>query len=1000
MNVEKNQSEQKFRKLFMEAPFGVAVINTRTRQICEANPEFARIINRSPDELLEVDWKEITHHDDVQKNLDYAQQMNAGVIDRFEMEKRYLCKDGSAVWIDMTVARLTDSVDEQPRHLCMIQDITERKQIEEQREKYLTLIDETLELTGDGILLVDNSGRVARCNKKFAEMADPAEFLAKNREFPGNPQAIASDLIHFADERVFERHTRPQIVDGDVVGRVWVLRDVTERQAKDELLRINVNRFNQLAEHDKSYSWEMNNEGLITYISGSCAAVLGYTPDEITGKVHFYELLVSGENSRTVKAAIFEKMIGSEAFTDIESAVNAKDGRIIWLKKAGLPVIDETGQVTGFSGSATDISRRKRTENELLFNSAVGANITQGVYLIGWDDLLIKWTNRPFEKMFGYEPGELIGKKVDIVNATTNKTPAETRRDIVEILSATGEWQGEVENITKTGTVLNCFANVSMFEHHQFGRVIMAVHTDITARKSAEAELRRHRDRLQREVLRANELAVRAEAANIAKNSFVANVSHEIRTPMNGILGFVHLLENTDITPEQADIIQTIKESTASLLNVINDILDFSKIEAGKIDVEHVPFDLRAVVQRALVPFLGRAEEKQLKINMLVHTDVPRFVGGDPARLRQVLVNLLGNAVKFTHFGEIFVEAALVEKASEGCKVRFAVRDSGIGIAAEALTQLFQPFQQADSSTSRKYGGTGLGLVISKSLVEAMQGVFEVQSIEGEGSVFAFVLPLDIAAEPSELRQPEHPAARCPKIEVDASDPKILLVEDNEINRRFMTKLLETKKMRCDIAVDGREAVRATQNKDYDLIFMDCQMPVLDGYTATRRIRELEAGRRHTPIVAMTAFAMTGDAERCLAAGMDEYISKPVEVQELLRIIRKYSDSDGSTDSNYADALQQLTKNSGFTAAEAKELLDESLPLIKANFAAIEAQLGFGQTEEALSLLHQLKGSSSNLWLTEIAAKAKAAERAVSDNNFGKLERLLGEIGGLIRKLG
>ena len=619
--------------------------------------------------------------------------------------------------------------------------------------------------------------------------------------------------------------------------------------------------------------------------------------------------------------------------------------------------------------------------------------------MIGWDDLLIKWTNRPFEKMFGYEPGELIGRKVDIVNATTDKTPAETRRGIVDTLSATGEWQGEVENITKAGTLIHCFANVSMFEHHQFGRVIMAVHTDITGRKTAEEELRRHRDRLQREVARATELAVRAEAASIAKNSFVANVSHEIRTPMNGILGFVQLLENTELNAEQADIIEVIKESTASLLNVINDILDFSKIEAGKIDVEHLPFDLPAVVRSATLPFLGRVQEKGLKIKVLVHADVPRFVAGDPERLRQVLVNLVGNAVKFTHFGEIFVEAARVEQSSAGCKVRFAVRDSGIGIAAEALSQLFQPFQQADSSTSRKYGGTGLGLVISKSLVEAMQGEFGVQSIEGEGSVFSFVLPLDIAAEPSVLKPPDHLSAQCSKINDDDGNPKILLVDDNEINRKFMNKLLESKKMRCDIAVDGCEAVRATQKKDYDLIFMDCQMPVLDGYTATQRIRELEAGKKHTPIVAMTAFAMTGDAERCLAAGMDEYISKPVDVQELMRIIRKYSDRVGVTDSSYADALQRLTKHSGFTVAVAKELLDESLPLIRANFATIEELFGSGKVEEIQRLLHQLKGSSSNLQMTEIAGKAKAAERAVGENNFGKLERLLGDIAGLIQKL-
>lgn len=549
---------------------------------------------------------------------------------------------------------------------------------------------------------------------------------------------------------------------------------------------------------------------------------------------------------------------------DVEVRLHAANGRPFWALVSMIPFDQDAPAVLI---ACNDITARKAAEAALQEQLALHQTVIDTIpNVIFYKDIQGRHLgcNRAFMEMAGLPRDQVIGSNLADMGGDGDLTGAAEESDRRLIA---GEKRMDVYETTvrhPTGWSIRALVHKAAFRNAQ-GRVIGLVGcvTDISDRIAFEQELTQARDQ--------------AEAANRAKSDFLAVISHEIRTPMNGILGMSHLLLDSGLTPVQRDYAATIHSSGEALLTILNDILDFSRLEAGRTQLQAEGFDLRDVVQAVLALMIPRAREKAVELTLDLADDVPALLVGDVARLRQVLLNLVGNAVKFTDKGGIAVSVFLMGRKDGQVVLRFDVRDTGMGIPPEARPLLFTSFSQADSSISRRFGGTGLGLAISKRLVELMGGEIGVESELGRGSRFWFVLPFT----PADAM--ESPSVAPP---VTVLRPlSVLLAEDNSVNRMVAERVLEKAGHRVVAVSDGVQAVAALGKQAFDVVLMDVHMPEMDGFEATRRIRALPGPAAHTPIIALTAHVLAGDEERCIAAGMDAYLAKPFKSAELLALL-------------------------------------------------------------------------------------------------------------------
>ena len=508
---------------------------------------------------------------------------------------------------------------------------------------------------------------------------------------------------------------------------------------------------------------------------------------------------------------------------------------------------------------------------------------------------------------------------------------------------------------------------------------LQAIGRDVTARKRAELELAQARDA--------------AEAASRAKSEFMANISHEVRTPLNGIIGMTDLVLASPMGEEPRQYLCLVRSSADSLLHIINDILDFSKVEAGHLQFDLAPFDLAGRLDSALQPLGLTARRKGLTFDVRVADSVPPVVVGDAGRFGQVLVNLVGNAVKFTTEGGIRVDVeqapSLPGDSAGQVRVRVSVRDTGIGIPADKHALIFEAFTQGDGSTSRRFGGTGLGLSIAARIVERMGGTLQVSSVPGEGSVFTLVVPFergcadDLPALSSDGLSRLLGRIDAPELPVRPTETlrplRVLLVEDNPVNQRLAHEILSRRGHSVTVAENGREALDRLCGAIFDIVLMDVQMPEMNGLDATRAIRAGEHSTgRHLPIVAMTAHAMAGDLERCLAAGMDEYVSKPIRAEALISHVERFAMPTDSSSSgpapafNLDEALQQVDGDRDLLAEIAAIFLSDA-PAMMADVAAAVAA---GDPAAVSRTAHQLKGSILAFGAAAAAAAAFSLEQS------------------------
>ncbi|MCX5632954.1 MAG: ATP-binding protein, partial [Phycisphaerae bacterium] len=624
-----------------------------------------------------------------------------------------------------------------------------------------------------------------------------------------------------------------------------------------------------------------------TIHSAASVAVSGYTPEELIADQYLWIKMVYPADCDMVCEQASQCISGRDV-APLEHRIIRKDGTMRWVKSTLVRHFDLQGKLLSYDGLLRDITERKQAEEDLLFKTTLlEAQSEESIDgIMGVDDCgTIILSNKHFGNMWNI-PQPLLDTKDDeklLQYVLEQLKDSDEFIKKVKYLYLNKDEKSRDEIPLKDGRVFDRYSS-PMTDSNGMYRGRIWYFRDITERKQRENKLLETNRYLEEATARANDMTARAEMADMAKSQFLANMSHEIRTPMNAIIGFSDLLaEEENLTDKQKKDVNIIKESGNNLLRLINDILDFSKIEASHLDIEITDCSLAEMLNSIRSLMRPKVVEKGLEFEVVKSNDLPAQIHTDQTRLRQCLINLIGNAIKFTEKGHVYVNVCLNEIENKSY-IRFDIEDTGIGIAPDKQGKIFEPFEQADGSTTRKYGGTGLGLTITKQLTELLGGQLTLTSQEGKGSVFSLVIP---AGQPvlNADNNTGQSDSRHDIIEEPKFSGHVLVAEDVKTNQMLMRSLLEKMGIDVTIAEDGNEALWKVLTGEFDLILMDIMMPNMNGYEAAKEMRKKGI---MTPIVALTAKTMAGDEKECIDAGCDDYLAKPFSKKALLEKISKY----------------------------------------------------------------------------------------------------------------
>jgi PAS domain S-box-containing protein len=784
---------------------------------------------------------------------------------------------------------------------------------------------------------------------------------------------------------------------------VGIIRDITERKMAEDTIATERERFERVFEMSPIGIAIGGRDGMVMMSNLAFQNMLGYEEDELTG-VHFRDFSHPGELEETLR--LFNEMVeGRRSMYRIQKRFITKGGLVIWCDVLVAAVLNADGKYEYNFVMAEDITERKkaveRTHQQTEFLETVIQSLTFPFYVIDANDYTIKMANSEVGI------GDLTG--TETCHAITHKSASPCNSD---------EHPCPLEEVKKTGKPVtiehihyDMEGNPRNMQVHGYpvfddnGNVVQMIEFsfDITERKRVHAELEAAKEA--------------AEAASQAKSEFLANMSHEIRTPMNGVIGMIELALGAGLNDEQKEYINAARESAASMLGVISNILDFSKIEARSLDLDEKDFNLRRSVERTVVPIDAHARIKGLEFSYHIEPEVPEELRGDPMRLRQVISNLLDNAVKFTPKGKVSLNVSLAKgypAMEDSVVLLFIISDTGIGIPKEKTESIFMSFTQADSSSTREYGGAGLGLAICREIVMMMGGEISLKSKLGEGSTFYFTVRFGLAAEkieePLDLKV-EMPTEKLhDRLEKEKKEAHILIAEDNVVNQKVAASMLEKQGYKVAIVNNGLEALEALRKNSFDIVLMDVQMPEMDGLEATRSIRSDKSGEfdSEIPIIAVTAYAMEGDRERFLDAGMSGYISKPFNAEDLSRVVSDFVSLESGIDTDSGDTSDAIDWTGTIERLGGDEDLLRKIHEAFSTYAPKQiAELDEAFDKHDVTTVerfaHSLKSASANVgavFVSEVTAKMEnAAHKKDLEMALGFKEELEREIRRAIEEM-